>query len=420
MQRTLDVYLHRQLIGKLIQNNHGLMMFEYAENWLTNPTAIPLSHSLPLTRKHFNRNDCKAFFAGILPDESKREIIARNLGISAKNDFAMLEQIGGECAGAVTFMPEGKSPAAHENTYRPISRIELAGILKTLPRRPLLAGDEGIRLSLAGAQDKVVVHVSGGQISIPLNGAPSTHILKPAIERFAGVVFNEALCMQLARAISLSVVNVEIGNVEGTDYLLVERYDRAWSEDTGSLTREHQEDFCQALGIVPEHKYQNEGGPSLKQCFDLVRAASSTPVIDLQVLLDAVIFNFLIGNNDAHGKNFSLLYHGEINSGRQTRLAPLYDLVSTVFYPELSPKMAMKIGGEYLGDRVAVTHFERLAEEAGFAKPMIKRRVLELAQMILSALPPITADHPVTMAVAKLIQLRCEGVVRKFAQKTSS
>jgi serine/threonine-protein kinase HipA len=414
MARVLDVYLHQHLVGKLVQNDHGQTAFDYVESWFTNPTAIPLSQSLPLTRKHFNRNDCRGFFAGILPDESKREIIARNLGISARNDFAMLEQIGGECAGAVTFLPEGKPLPDREDRCRPLSRPDLANIIRALPRRPLLAGEEGIRLSLAGAQDKVVVQVAGGQISLPLNGAPSTHILKPAIARFEGVVFDEALCMRLAQAVGLPAANVEIGNVEGIDYLLVERYDRAWSKESGALRREHQEDFCQALGIVPEHRYQNEGGPSLKQSFDLVRATSSTPVIDLQSLLDAVIFNWLIGNNDAHGKNFSLRYRGEISSGLQVRLAPLYDLISTVYYPELSPKMAMKLGGEYLGDRVLPTHFERLAEEAGLAKPMIRRRVLELAQSILSTLPTITTDHPVTVAVANLIQSRCERMARKF------
>jgi serine/threonine-protein kinase HipA len=415
MARTLDVYLHRHLVGKLIQNDQGQMFFHYIQSWLTNPTAIALSQSLPLTQKRLSRNRCRGFFAGILPDESKREIIARNLGISARNDFAMLEQIGGECAGAVTFLPEGEGLAEFENTYRPVSRPELAEILRSLPRRPLLAGEEGIRLSLAGAQDKIVVHVSGGQISLPLAGAPSTHILKPAIERFAGVVFNEALCMQLAQAIGLPAVNVAVGQVEGIDYLLVERYDRALSTDTGNLRREHQEDCCQALGIVPEHKYQNEGGPSLRQCFELIRATSSTPVIDLQVLLDAVIFNWLIGNHDAHGKNFSLLYHGEVSAGLRTRLAPLYDLISTVYYPELSPKIAMKIGGENSGDRISPTHFEQLAEEAGLGKSMTKRRVLELAQAILSTLPSIPGDHPVRVAVAKLIQDRCELAARKFA-----
>jgi serine/threonine-protein kinase HipA len=418
MPRTLDVYLHRHLIGKLVQNDHGHMVFDYVESWLTNATAVPLSQSLPLTKKHFTRDDCRGFFAGVLPDESKREIIARNLGISARNDFAMLERIGGECAGAVTFIAEGTSLPERENAYRPLSPPELADIIKKLPRRPLLAGEEGIRLSLAGAQDKIAVHVSGGQISLPLNGAPSTHILKPSIERFEGVVFNEALCMRLAQAVDLNTANIEIGKIESIDYLLVQRYDRALNtqspEGPERLRREHQEDFCQALGIVPEHKYQAEGGPSIKQCFELVRAASSTPVIDLQALLDAVIFNWLIGNNDAHGKNFSLIYRGEISSGLQTRLAPLYDLISTVYYPELSPKMSMKLGGEYLSERIVPANFERLAEEAGLAKPMMKRRVLELAEAVVAKLPTVTTDHPVTAAVAKVIQSRCERKMRSF------
>jgi len=329
----------------------------------------------------------------------------------------MLEKIGGECAGAVTFIPEGASLPEPDYTYRHLNSAELAETIRKLPRRPLLAGDDGIRLSLAGAQDKIAVRVIDGQISIPLNGAPSTHILKPAIERFEGVVFNEALCMRLAEAIGLSVARVEIGKVETIDYVLVERYDRAVNAKApGDLTRLHQEDFCQALGIAPEQKYQNEGGPSLKQCFELIRAASSAPVIDLQALLDAVIFNWLIGNNDAHGKNFSLVYRGEIGSGLQTRLSPLYDLISTVYYPELSTKMAMKIGEEYASDRIAPVNFDRLAQEVGLAKPMTKRRVFELAEAITEKLPALTNDHPVTLGVMKAIQSRCELSLKRFAR----
>jgi serine/threonine-protein kinase HipA len=368
---------------------------------------------LPLTKKHFTRNQCRGFFAGILPEEPKREIIAKNLGISARNDYAMLEKIGGECAGAVTFVPSGLELSHPQDSYRTLTDNELAEILKVLPRRPLIAGDHGVRLSLAGAQDKIAVHVSGNKISIPLGAAPSTHILKPAIERFEGVVFNEAFCMKLASEIGMNVANVEIRKVEGIDYLLVERYDRARSLDAEgkvqTLRREHQEDFCQALGIVPENKYQAEGGPSLKQCFALVRDTSSVPVIDLQALLDAVFFNFLIGNHDAHGKNFSLLY-----SGRQTRLAPLYDLLSTSYYPELSQKMAMKIGGEYLSGKIKAKHFEQLADEAGLAKPIVRRRVPEVAELILSKLPVVATDHPVVQAVAKMIQNGCNRVLREF------
>jgi serine/threonine-protein kinase HipA len=401
-------------VGQLIQNEHGEIAFAYAASWLDNAAAIPLSHSLPLRKERFNRQECRGFFAGVLPDEGKRETIAKNLGISARNDFAMLEKIGGECAGAVTFIPAGETLPDRHYHYRPLTDKELADILKMLPRRPLLAGEDGIRLSLAGAQDKIAVQVSHQQISIPLGGAPSTHIIKPAIEHFEGIVFNEAFCMKLARAIGMHTANAEVGKVEGIDYLIIERYDRtrlrAAPDAPEYLEREHQEDFCQALGIAPDHKYQNEGGPSLKQCFALLRELSSVPVIDIQRLLDAVIFNFLIGNHDAHGKNFSLLY------GTETRLAPLYDVLSTAYYPELTRKMAMKIGDEYASDKVRPRHFEQLAEEAGLGKPIVRRRVRELAETMLAKTSDVTTGHATAVAVAALVQGRCQRVLEIFGE----
>ncbi len=218
--------------------------------------------------------------------------------------------------------------------------------------------------------------------------------------------------MKLADAIGLHTAKAEVGLVENIDYLLVQRYDRIALRDSpsgpGYLEREHQEDFCQALGISPDNKYQNEGGPSLKQCFALLRELSSAPVIDLQRLLDAVIFNFLVGNHAAHGKNFSLRY------GRETRLAPLYDVLSTAYYPELAKKMAMKIGGEYAADKVLPKHFDQLADEAGLAKPLVKRRVRELAEIVLSKTPDLITEHPVTKVVAALIQSRCTKTLEKF------
>lgn len=420
MARTLDVYLHNDLVGQLIQDDGGQMVFKYVEDWLNRPGATPLSHSLPLRKERFSRKECRGFFAGILPEESKREIIAANLGISARNDYAMLEQIGGECAGAVTFIPAGQRLPEPNYGYRKLSSHELAGILRELPKRPLLAGDEGIRLSLAGAQDKVALRIEGDEISLPLGGAPSTHILKPAVERFAGVVFNEALCMRLAAATGLPTAKVETRTIEGMDYLLVERYDRAHRQVPGGepvLERLHQEDFCQAQGIVSETKYQKEGGPSLTLCFGLLREVSSAPVIDLAHLLDAVIYNYLVGNNDAHGKNFSLLYRGAGTEHQEIRLAPLYDLVSTIYYPELSRNMAMKIGGEYSSEKVTPKDFERLAEEARLAKPIVKRRVPELADTVLAALAKAHIADPVAEAVAALIRERCETVRNSFQDK---
>lgn len=420
MARTLDVYLHSDLVGKLIQDGGGQMVFEYTEGWLNQPRATPLSQSLPLRKERYNRKESRGFFAGILPEENKREIIAGNLGISARNDYAMLEQIGGECAGAVTFIPAGEPPPERNYSYRKLSPHELATILKELPRRPLLAGDEGIRLSLAGAQDKVAVRIEGDEISLPLGGAPSTHILKPAVERFPGVVFNEALCMNLAAAAGLPTANVETRTVNGTEYLQVERYDRTHRREPGGalvLERLHQEDFCQAQGIVSEMKYQKEGGPSLKQCFGLLRNVSTAPVIDLARLLDAVIYNYLVGNNDAHGKNFSLLYRHAGTVDQEIRLAPFYDLVSTMHYPDLSRTMAMKIGDEYSCEKVTSKDFERLAEEAHLAKPIVKRRVPELADIVLSALAEVPIDHPVAKAVAALIREHCESVRNSFREK---
>lgn len=411
MAKTLDVYLHRELVGHLIQNEGGQMVFDYAESWLQKPGATALSHSLPLRRERFKRNECRGYFAGVLPEESKREIIARNLGISERNDYAMLERIGGECAGAVTFLPAGETLPVGDDHYRPLSAPELARILRGLPRRPLLAGETGIRLSLAGAQDKIAVRVEDDAVSLPLGGAPSTHILKPAVERFAGIVFNEAYLMRLATAVGLPAAKAEIRRVEEVEYLLVERYDRTHRQgpDGVTLDRLHQEDFCQALGIASEKKYQKEGGPSLKQCFALLRDVSSAPVLDLARLLDAVVFNFLIGNNDAHGKNFSLLHHGGGTASIETRLAPLYDVVSTRFYPELTRELAMKIGGEYSPYRVSKANFEQMAEDAGLSKPLVRNRVLELAEAVLSNVDKTGIEHPVAVALARQIRDCCDA-----------
>ena len=170
---------------------------------------------------------------------------------------------------------------------------------------------------------------------------------------------------------------------------------------------ESQEDFCQAFGIVSEVKYQNEGGPSLKQCFALLRKVSSEPVIDLARLVDAVIFNYLVGNNDAHGKNFSLLYRGLGTDDPHVGLAPLYDILSTVYYPELSRTMAMKLGGEYSSAKVWPHNFEQLAEDAGLAKPLVTRRVAEMIEAIRAVLSQMHSDG-ITRSIAARILERCE------------
>lgn len=428
MTRTLDVYLHDTLVGYLQQNPQGRMSFQYAETWLSNPKAVAISRSLPLRAERFPQKACQGYFGGILPEERKRELVARNLGISVRNDYAMLEAIGGECAGAVTFVPAGGAIQDQGPGYKKLTPPELAQILRDLPRKPLLAGHRDVRLSLAGAQDKIAVMVSGQDIFLPLGGAPSTNILKPAIEHFEGLVFNEALCMQLAGAMGLPVAEVEVRCVEEIDYLLIQRYDRRESpvEETNTSQsqprwrRLHQEDFCQALGVVSERKYQTEGGPSLARCFALLREVSTTPVIDLQRFLDAVIFNVLIGNHDAHAKNFSLIYEpsGSSQGGWTARLAPLYDLVCTSFYPEITTRMAMRIGDEYSSEKLRPRHFEQMAKKSGLAVPPVLRRVTELAETTRDAITRITVQHPVASEVQALIHGRCEQMLTVFREPT--
>lgn len=404
MSKTLDVYFHEKVIGKLEQDNHGEINFTYSTSWLEDPQAIQISRSLPLQKETFNRKQCRAFFEGILPEEGQRRLIARNLGISANNDFSMLEKIGGECAGALSFIQVGNALELESHSYHEIADDQLADILRELPKRPLLAGERGVRLSLAGVQDKLAVFYDENKISIPINNAPSTHILKPDFSDYEGVIFNEAFCMQLAKDINLSVADVVLKKIEDIDYLLIKRYDRSSllsSQISSNLQRIHQEDFCQALGIPPTKKYQNEGGPSLKQCFNLLREISSVPVIDLRKLMDAVIFNFIIGNCDAHGKNFSLLYSDQI------QMAPLYDLICTYYYDELDKKMAMKLGGEYSINNISLENFNILGNEVGFAKPEIRRRIIEICDDILSALPLIEKQHTIQEKVADVIKLRC-------------
>jgi serine/threonine-protein kinase HipA len=242
----------------------------------------------------------------------------------------------------------------------------------------MLAGEEGLRLSLAGAQSKLPVVLVNGAVALPSPGQPTTHILKPPIARFSGTTENEALVMRLAAAIGLDVATVEPRVVQDRTFLLVERYDRSCGED-GLVRRIHQEDFCQALSVPTEIKYASEGGPTFKDCFALLRQVAVRPAVDVLKLLDAVIFNLIVGNADAHGKNFSILYGSD-----GPRLAPLYDLLATVAYPELSPQLAMRIGKRATLGEMDPRGWSAFAADAGVGLPLIRRRVSEISQAVIA------------------------------------
>jgi len=381
---TLIVYLNAERVGSLDQDDSGLLQFSYDQAWIEKPGAIPLSRSLPLRSEVFIGKKARPFFAGILPEEEPRKQIAKILGISDTNDFAMLAKIGGECAGAVSLFAEGAAPTVPKSaTRRELTEPEIRQIVAELPRRPLMVGRSGLRLSLAGAQDKLPVIVHGDGLCLPLGDTPSTHILKPEPDRFPGLVANEIFCMTLARAVGLNVPTTEYRLVGEKPCILVRRYDRK-TDENGSWIRIHQEDFCQAMGFPPERKYQTEGGPMLRDCISLLREWSTAPVLDIPAFINGLIFNVLIGNADAHGKNYSLLY-----SGGERRLSPFYDLVSTLTWSELSKTLAMKIGGCESVNAFTIGDWKKMANKAGLGWPMIRERMAETSHAILNELDTV-------------------------------
>lgn len=221
--------------------------------------------------------------------------------------------------------------------------------------------------------------------------------------------------MALAEAMQLKPARSKVHTVLGRPFLLVERYDRL-IDAQGHRQRLHQEDFCQALGVVPEMKYQNEGGPDLAQCFDLVRSATRPSAPQVLRLFDCVIFNALIGNHDAHAKNFSLLY-----SDKTPVLAPFYDTLSTAVYPALTPKMAMKIGSKYKFSEVQARHWDQFADSVGFTKAQAKRRILELAKLLPATARKLQsdlgqgfADNALVEQINALIEQRCALTIRRL------
>lgn len=386
--RLLNVWWEGRVVGQLTQNQYGELGFVYSLEWLGEPDAPPLSASLPKRSEPFSRRECRPFFGGLLPEESQRDAAAQALGISRGNDFALLDRLGGDVAGALQLLPPGEQPARPDQDQRPIP-LDEAGLIRALdalPVRPLLAGVEGLRLSLAGAQSKVPVVLVDGAVALPAPGQPTTHILKPPIARAPSTTENEALVMRLAAVVGLDVAAGEPRVVRDRPFLLVERYDRFRGAD-GLVRRIHQEDFCQALGVPTETKYASEGGPTFKDCFALLRGVAVRPVVDVLKLLDAVIFNLIAGNSDAHGKNFSILYDRD-----GPRLAPLYDLLATVAYPELSPKLAMRIGKRATLGEMDGKGWSAFAADAGVGLPLIRRRVSEISETVISRAHNVTDE----------------------------
>jgi serine/threonine-protein kinase HipA len=414
MMRALDVWWDGRVVGQLTQDRHGELGFAYAPEWLNDDGAPPLSASLPKRSEPFSRRECRPFFGGLLPEESQRDAAARVLGVSRDNDFALLDRLGGDVAGALQLLPPGETPSPP--AYERPAALDDDGLIRTLsmlPLRPLLAGERGLRLSLAGAQSKVPVVLVNGAVALPAPGQPTTHILKPSVPQFPATAENEAFVMRLAHAIGLDAARVEARVVRDRTFLLVQRYDRTVGED-GNVRRIHQEDFCQALGVPTESKYASEGGPTLKTCFELLRRVAARPAVEVLKLLDAVIFNVIAGNADAHGKNFSILYGSE-----GPRLAPLYDLLATIAYPDLSPDFAMKIGKRATLTELDEKNWASFGGDTGVGLPLIRRRIGEISDAVIASVTNVAEtltapglDEDALFRFADLLRARAETFAR--------
>jgi serine/threonine-protein kinase HipA len=398
----LDVYFRDTLAGCLWLDERRRFVFRYDDGWLKSTSVFPLSLSLPLRGEPYEDDAARPFFANLLPEGEIRALIARQFRLSEQNVFALLEKIGGECAGAVSILPGGAKPVVRSG-YRELDEEGLHKVLAELPRRPLLAGEKGIRLSLAGAQNKLPVFIDDKKkICIATGNSPSTHILKPPIPRIEESVENEAFCMELASRFGLPVADALIRKNQDT-ILVVSRYDREKNND-GTILRLHQEDFCQALGILPEQKYESEGGPSLEKCFTLLKEHSIRPAADQRALLGWTIFNVLIGNADAHAKNLSILF-----TDKGPRLAPFYDLLSTQVYPNLAEKLAMKIGGENRVGWLHARNWERFADVVSLKRRYVLSTVRGMADKIVSVADPIAGSfaeaHDGERIVGRIMEL---------------
>ncbi|MEL7498752.1 MAG: type II toxin-antitoxin system HipA family toxin [Planctomycetota bacterium] len=331
----LHVYFENELVGQIAINDEAKLRFAYAKSWLENKKSFPISVSIPLVERVIDGGVSNNFFVNLLPEERIRKRTCEKLGISEGNNYELLRRIGGDCAGALTIVEEGKQPPKSRNVYKQITKEQLAGWSKGDQYAfAEVTGDEDVRLSLAGAQDKLPVTFDGKDFYLPKGNSPSTHILKFA-SHFSHLPENETFTTMLAKAAGVETVDIVLFQTSKSRIAVVKRYDRI--ERDGSYTRIHQEDFCQALGMHPNEKYQQEGGPSLKQCIDLIKNVCSVPVVELEKVIRWTMFNWLVYNADAHAKNISLLF-----VDGNTIIAPFYDLVCTNNYPQLNKRLAMR------------------------------------------------------------------------------
>jgi serine/threonine-protein kinase HipA len=366
MSGELLALLDGKEAGRVRNDARGRLTFVYDDGWREAPDAYPLSLSMPLAAREHGPSVVQAFLWGLLPDN---ELIlsrwAKNFQVSARNVFALMSHVGEDCAGAVQFISPERLDAIRNGTEDKVAWLKESDIAKRL--RILrddhaawrLPRDTG-QFSLAGAQPKTALLLQGKRWGIPSGRIPTTHILKPPTGHFNGHAENEHVCLALARNLGLPAAQSKVIRFENEIAIVIERYDR--QPRGNEIARIHQEDICQALGMMPTRKYQNEGGPGAADIVELLRNSSTDRQADVTTFVDALGLNWLIAGTDAHAKNYALL----LGAGPRVRLAPLYDVASLLPYDEFDSKklkLAMTIGGEYRLHQIGLRQWQKLARD---------------------------------------------------------
>lgn len=425
MTEELIVLLGGRQVGRVHRQKRGRLTFAYDPAWREAEDAYPLSLSMSLAAAEHGPDAIEAFLWGLLPDnEQILDRWARKFHVSARNVFALISHVGEDCAGAVQFVSPERLEAVltgAEEAVEWLDEAEIAARLRALREDHAawrLPRDTG-QFSLAGAQPKTALLLENGRWGIPTGRTPTTHILKPPTGQFDGHAENEHICLALAHAFGMPTASSRVMRFGDEIAIVVERYDRLRSGN--EIIRVHQEDMCQALGIMPTMKYQNEGGPGIAAIVELLRTYSNQREEDVQTFIHAVGFNWLIAGTDAHAKNYSLL----LTSGSRVRLAPLYDIASILSYDNYDLhkiKLSMKVGGEYLFQQVAIRQWQKLAREIHIDADELLARLRAMAEQLPDEVSATRAraheeglDSPTIDRLAAGLALRAEECHRALS-----
>jgi serine/threonine-protein kinase HipA len=394
---AVPIWFDALAVGQVDVAADGSLSLRYAERWLQTSGAFPLSVTMPLRAEPYPSDVISPWLANLLPEEDQLQMLTRSLGLDQADVLAVLAEIGGDTAGALSF---GAATDRALWKYAPLTTFydtpdphhALERHFEDLGRRPFLVGEEGVRQSLAGGQKKSALAVlgpdgapvlrlpqDGDVLAIPLNGAPSSLIVKPDNPNLPGITENEVWCLRMAQAIGIEAAQATVLKSSKRTAIGVLRYDRRLGQ-SGQLLRLHQEDFAQANSLPPGRKYERGTlrGLDLKTLLETGRRVSAT---DALALLDQVIFNILVANTDAHAKNYSLI----LPVGSAPRLAPLYDVSTVLTWPHVVKTYAQFFGGKKRNpDSIAGRHWEAVAREVGYRPTDVKGRVEQLVSSMVA------------------------------------